>query len=138
MAENKYKDLRYIAYNKNRRWRKIRDLWIMEHPLCENCLAHGIIYDGSSPKNPLSVHHINGFIRDNQIDYDLLYNANGDNLQTRCAKCHGLLHHGIKGELTKEDLQHQIELEKAREEQNNKSIQILDGFNFDNIKKTHG
>lgn len=80
--------LRQSAYNSTG-WRKLRNKYIMEHPMCEEC----------DKKPSEDVHHIKSFIVNNEIDWGLLLDEN--NLQAVCKDCHGL-HHSGKNKIKKE------------------------------------
>jgi 5-methylcytosine-specific restriction protein A len=57
-----------------RRWRKIRNLYIAKHPLCEDCLEHGIHIPADE------VHHIRPITRGGTHCED--------NLRSLCKSCH--------------------------------------------------
>lgn len=64
-------------------WRKMRQSYIMTHPLCEVCLADG----RTTPAE--DVHHKETFVnKQNWQEY--AYNSN--NLVSVCKHCHGLIH----------------------------------------------
>lgn len=78
---------RHKLYN-SARWRQTRQIYLMEHPLCEKCLEEGVV-NGEH----LHVHHIlspfDPNISENEkwkrlLDYS--------NLKTLCEDCHGALH----------------------------------------------
>lgn len=74
--------LRRRLYNKAA-WRKLREAYIMEHPLCEIC---GSGYD-------LQVHHLSSPFEDGLDEMERLYRLlDPSNLQTLCPFCHGKLH----------------------------------------------
>lgn len=81
--ETDMRKLRQKAYN-NTEWRKLRNTFIKEHPLCEECLRHGKVtaaHDVHHKKSPF----ING-----EINYSLLLDEN--NLESICQDCHGKEH----------------------------------------------
>ena len=80
--------LRHKAYNSST-WKKARAYYIKEHPLCEDCLARGIINAGSL-EQPLNVHHIRSPFANNEINWALL--GDTDNLMTLCPECHARRH----------------------------------------------
>ena len=67
------------------KWKKLRQAKLMANPLCEVCLANGII------KPAIDVHHIDSFMNYTgnkrlQLAYDYA------NLQSLCKECHSNLH----------------------------------------------
>lgn len=81
---------RQKLYN-NKRWKQLRNAYLMEHPLCEECLKEQKI-TASTKENPLHVHHIQSpFNETNELKkWELLLDYN--NLQTLCDKCHQKKH----------------------------------------------
>lgn len=77
------RELRRKAYN-NTKWRKVRDLYMLNHPLCERCLAKGIV------KPAQDIHHKQSPFANNKINYTKLLDS--DNLQALCKECHGEIH----------------------------------------------
>ena len=80
-SDDKYK-LRKKLYN-NSKWRKLREVYMMEHPLCERCLEKGIT------KVAEDCHHKKSPFRDglSMIErYELL--TDYDNLEALCRDCH--------------------------------------------------
>jgi len=76
---NKRKE-RQEVYNTSR-WRKLRDAKLLEQPLCEVCLAKGII------KPAEDVHHLDSFMNYEGLKrLEKAYNYN--NLQSVCKECH--------------------------------------------------
>lgn len=76
---NKRKERQEI-YNTSR-WRKLREAKLMQFPLCEVCLAKGLV----TPTE--DVHHIDTFMNYEGLKrIDKAYNFN--NLQSICKKCH--------------------------------------------------
>lgn len=69
-------------------WRRCREVYLSEHPLCERCLAVGIV---SSAEH---VHHKIELQQENYKDPEIALNP--DNLEALCFKCHQLETHGIK------------------------------------------
>lgn len=91
--ETDMRALRKIAYN-NTQWRKVRQTYIQNHPVCEECLKKGIVNAGTM-ENPLSVHHIRSPFAKGVIDYDLLLDDH--NLETVCQQCHADIHNEEHG-----------------------------------------
>lgn len=74
--------LRRRLYN-NRKWRRLRDGYLMEHPICEHC----------HDRLATDVHHVMSPFGDGLTEMErigLLIDPN--NLQALCQECHGLLH----------------------------------------------
>lgn len=83
------RELRKKAYN-NTKWRKTRDVYLHEHPLCEECLKQGRIYGGGGDRGDIHVHHIITPFQGDKVNMELLLDSN--NLMTLCSKCHGEIH----------------------------------------------
>ena len=74
--------LRKKLYN-NRKWREIRDAYLVEHPLCERCLESGV----TSPTQ--EIHHKHSPFKEGLSEnerYQLL--LDWDNLEALCKPCH--------------------------------------------------
>lgn len=82
------RELRKKAYNDSR-WRKVRQTYIQNHPLCEECLKEGKVYAGTL-EDPLQVHHKRTPFANGTINYELLLDDR--NLETICSYHHGLEH----------------------------------------------
>lgn len=76
-------------YN-SQKWVKLRAAYILEHPLCEDCLENGII------KPVEEVHHIRPILtgKDELEQAYLAYNA--DNLRSLCKECHHKTHQNLR------------------------------------------
>lgn len=67
------------------KWKKLRTAKLMADPLCQYCLAKGIITPATQ------VHHLDSFLNYSGImRLDKAYDFN--NLQSLCEECHGLIH----------------------------------------------
>ena len=66
-------------------YNKIRKVYLMQHPLCEECLSKGIINAGTL-EQPLSIHHLKSPFQNGEINWALLTDI--ENLRTLCPKCH--------------------------------------------------
>lgn len=78
--------LRSHLYN-NTRWRRIRDGYLILHPLCQLCEAKGL----ASPSQ--CVHHLASPFDDGLADVERLGRLTDPaNLQALCQSCHGKLH----------------------------------------------
>ena len=82
------RELRAKAYN-NTAWRKVRQTYLQNHPLCEECLKEGKVNAGTL-EEPLHVHHKRSPFANGTINYDLL--LDDTNLETICSYHHGLEH----------------------------------------------
>jgi len=77
------REMRRKAYN-NTEWRKLRDTYIKEHPLCEDCLDKGKVVPAED------VHHISSPFSSGEINYGKL--LDGTNLRALCKECHNMIH----------------------------------------------
>lgn len=94
------KKLRATAYN-NVQWRKMRDTYLHEHPLCEDCLAKGKVTAATD------IHHIKSPFRNGEINWGLLLNY--ENLAALCKECHGNRHAAEQGHISPEEILRQLE-----------------------------
>ena len=69
-----------------KKWEKLSRSYRQDHPLCERCLAKGII------EPAVLVHHKIHINEQNCKDPEILYGL--DNLESICAKCHAEEHSG--------------------------------------------
>lgn len=81
--ETDMRELRRKAYN-NTAWRKMRDTYLHEHPICEECLKKGKITPAED------IHHKKSPFKGGDINYGLLLDY--DNLMAVCKKCHQAIH----------------------------------------------
>ena len=77
-----------VSFYKSVKWQKVRTEYLAVHPYCERCLAAGMITPAEH------VHHIIHLTMDNYMDPAIAYGA--DNLESLCASCHAIEHHGAK------------------------------------------
>lgn len=78
-------DIYNLVYN-TKKWRKLREKYLMFHPLCERCLNNDEMNVATEVhhKKPLSTA---------ETEVNLKYLAfNYDNLMALCANCHHLIH----------------------------------------------
>jgi 5-methylcytosine-specific restriction protein A len=94
------RELRRKAYN-NTAWRKLRDLYMHEHPICEECLKKGKITAAED------VHHKRSPFRKGEINYGLLMDY--DNLMAVCKECHGEIHAAQQGHISPEEILKQLD-----------------------------
>lgn len=76
-------------YNSSK-WVKLRNAYLMMHPLCEICEAKGLTVAAQE------IHHIKPISTADDIleMMDIAYNPN--NLQALCIKCHHEIHKNLK------------------------------------------
>lgn len=76
-------------YYNSKYWKRLRNIFIMQHPLCYDCALNGI----SKPAD--EVHHIKPFMtgKDDNDKWNLLLDPN--NLVSLCSKCHHERHRKI-------------------------------------------
>lgn len=77
------REMRRKSYN-NTEWRKLRDTYIKEHPLCEDCLDKGKVVPAED------VHHIRSPFQNGECNKALLLDYN--NLMALCKQCHNKRH----------------------------------------------
>lgn len=66
-------------------WKKLREAKLLQNPLCEICLANGIV------KPAIDIHHIDSFTKyDGTKKLEVAYNYG--NLLSVCKQCHQKLH----------------------------------------------
>lgn len=70
------------------RWKNLRKAKLLQQPLCELCLAKGIVTPA------IDVHHIDSFMNYTGTDR-LKYAFNFANLMSICKECHSLIHRKI-------------------------------------------
>lgn len=81
--ETDMRKLRQQAYN-NTQWRKLREVYMHEQPICEECLKQGKITPAED------VHHIRSPFKGGEINWSLLLDHG--NLMSVCKKCHQKIH----------------------------------------------
>ena len=81
--ETDMRKLRRAAYNTTE-WRKLREVYMHEHPLCERCLEKGSLVPAED------IHHIRSPFKGGEVNYGLLLDH--DNLMAVCKKCHQEIH----------------------------------------------
>jgi len=93
--ETDMRKLRQKAYQ-NKHWRKLRDTYMKEHPICEECLKHGKVTPAED------VHHIRSPFRGGEINYNMLLDYH--NLESVCKDCHGEIHAAQQGHQSPEKI----------------------------------
>lgn len=99
-TETEAKEIRRKAYN-NTQWRKLREVYIREHALCEECLKKGKVTPAED------IHHKKSPFRDGAINYQLLLDYN--NLEAVCKECHQHLHNAKEGYKSPEEVLRQLD-----------------------------
>ena len=94
------RELRRKAYN-NTAWRKLREVYIHEHPLCEECLKKGKVTSAED------IHHKRSPFQKGEINYALLMDK--DNLMSVCKECHGNIHAAQQGHVSPEEIIAQLD-----------------------------
>lgn len=72
-------------YN-TKQWKKLRNYYIMNHPLCENCSKYGLVVSSTC------VHHKKPFMLGLSEDEQRKLLLDENNLMALCTSCHQLLH----------------------------------------------
>ena len=93
------RELRRTAYN-NSSWRKLRNTYIKEHPICEDCLSNGKITPAED------IHHIESPFKNGEINYHKLLDSN--NLVALCKQCHSSRHNKEQGHISVEEVIKQL------------------------------
>lgn len=99
-TETEMRQLRQKAYQ-NTAWRKERDTYLHEHPLCEECLKKGKITPAQD------IHHKKSPFKNGEINWNLLFDE--DNLMSLCKECHGNIHAAQQGHISPEEILRQLE-----------------------------
>lgn len=99
-TETDIRKLRQKAYQ-NTAWRKERDNYLREHPLCEKCLEKGKITPAQD------IHHKKSPFKNGEINWNLLYDVN--NLMSLCKECHGNIHAAQQGHIPVEQVIKQLD-----------------------------
>lgn len=77
-------------YNRQK-WKKLRDAYIAEHPLCERCLEKGKITAAEQ------VHHVRPFLSGMSAQEIESLAYDHDNLMALCSQCHKEIHQEMGG-----------------------------------------
>ena len=72
-------------YN-TRQWKRLRNWYIMQHPLCENCAKYGLVTPATQ------VHHKRIINSGQTLDEMKSIAYNPDVLQSLCRSCHDKMH----------------------------------------------
>ena len=105
----------YTSMIQSPEWRRLRNLYLMDHPLCERCLKEYAIYTIAD-----CVHHIQPVedARSQTEQKQLMFNPN--NLMALCTHCHHEIHN-TKGYHTNAQVQ------ERRKESVERSIEAFFG-----------
>lgn len=82
-------------YNTSK-WKKIRQSYLMEHPLCEVCLSNDVVTEA------FDVHHIREISNGDTFEEMLDIAYNSDNLMSVCRSCHSQIHKNRHREMNNE------------------------------------
>lgn len=93
------RELRRKAYN-SQEWRKLRNEYIKNNPLCAECLRQGKVTPA------VDVHHHKSPFKTGEINWTLLLDYN--NLESLCKKCHAEHHNKEQGHRTVQDILRQL------------------------------
>lgn len=94
------RELRRKAYNTTE-WRKLRETYMKQNPLCEECLKKGKVTPASS------VHHLASPFKTGEVNRTLFLDYN--NLQSICHECHAEIHNKEQGHITPQEILKQLE-----------------------------
>lgn len=94
------RNLRQKAYQ-NTKWRKMRDTYMHEHPICEECLKQGKVTPAED------IHHKRSPFQKGEVNWNLLLDYN--NLEAVCKDCHGRIHAKQQGHITPEEIIRQLD-----------------------------
>ena len=76
----------YVKLMNSARWKKLRDDWLRQHPLCEECKRNGITEAATC------VHHVTP-VESGRTDRECEQLAySWSNLQSLCYQCHAEIH----------------------------------------------
>ncbi len=89
VKHDKAKDIYKYVYNTSQ-WRKLREAYLMLHPLCEMCEKDGKVNEA------VEVHHITPISNANDELEMKELGYNPDNLMALCEECHHKLHNEMK------------------------------------------
>ena len=87
--------LRRKAYN-SKIWRKLRDSYLKQNPLCANCLRNGKVVPAED------IHHKISPFKGGEINWTLLLDP--ENLESLCKECHGEEHQKENGHRSPQEI----------------------------------
>ena len=102
-SEKKQTDMRKLRQKAYQlpAWRKMRDTYMKEHPICEECLKVGKVTAA------VDIHHKKSPFRNGEVNYGLLLDY--DNLMSVCKECHAAIHNKQLGHISPEDVLKQLD-----------------------------
>ena len=83
---NKSKEIYDNVYN-TKTWRNLRKSYLMEHPLCEECLKQGKITPATDVHHKYEISNATNTLEMKDIGFD------SNNLMALCEECHINKHH---------------------------------------------
>ena len=98
--ETDMRKLRQTAYQTTK-WRKLREVYMHEHPICEKCLEKGVVTAAED------IHHIVSPFKGGQINWVSLLDYN--NLMSVCKTCHAAIHNEQQGHISAEEVLRQLD-----------------------------
>ena len=98
--ETPKRKLRQKAYQ-SQSWKCLREVYMHQHPLCEECLKKNKVTPAQS------IHHIKSPFEKGVINYQLLLDPN--NLMAVCNECHGEIHNREQGNMSVKDIIAQLD-----------------------------
>ena len=93
------RELRQKYYNTTE-WRKLREAYLKQHPVCEECLNKGKVTPATS------VHHIQSPFKNGECNKNLFLDYN--NLMAVCHECHAEIHNKEQGHIPVEEVIKQL------------------------------
>lgn len=93
------RELRQKYYNTTE-WRKLRESYMKQHPVCEECLNKGKITPATS------VHHKTSPFKNGNCNKALFLDYN--NLEAVCHECHAEIHNKEQGHISVQDVIKQL------------------------------
>lgn len=88
--KNNFKAQNRQKIYQSKKWKELRAAKLIENPLCEVCLAHGIITPAEDVHHIRSPFDFSDINEVNALAYDY------KNLKSICKQCHGKLHNPNK------------------------------------------
>lgn len=89
VKHDKAKDIYKYVYNTTR-WKKLREAYLMQHPLCEICEKDGKVNEAVEVHHIVPISNANDELGMKELGY------NPNNLMALCEECHHKLHNEMK------------------------------------------
>lgn len=99
-SDTDMRKLRQTAYQSSQ-WRKLRETYIKQNPICEDCLSKGKVTPA------VDIHHNNSPFKTGEINWHLLLDY--DNLSALCKECHSLRHNKETGYKSPEEIINELD-----------------------------